>query len=413
MTGRSAEVRTLRGNLRKLPTAAWFLIAGAFVNRFASFGVVFLVLYLTRLGNSIERAGAVVAVWGAGEVLASLLGGHLADRVGRRSTIVLSMLASAAAMVAIAEIHSYAAIAPLSFVAGLSSEMYRPAGAALIADLVPEGQRVSAFAALRFAVNLAIAIGAAVAGFLANTSISWVFLSDAATSILFVVIALSALPGGRPVLRADDGAGDGYRQALRDRAFAVFLAASAIAAFVYFQQQSTLPLHVRASGLSNADFGLLLSLNGILVVAFELPLSGITMRLPARAMMALGFVLVGLGFGLTAVAHSLAPLMATVAVWTLGEMIGAPVGYAYVADVAPEHLRGRYQGLYGLCWSTGTVSGPAIGAALFARGPTSFWTICGLLGAVAAMLIWASRPAHRLATDRFPPAPIPGPGDKP
>ncbi|HJP65469.1 MAG TPA: MFS transporter [Actinomycetota bacterium] len=413
MSDAHAPVGTLRGNLRHLPRAAWFLIGGAFLNRFASFAVVFLVLYLTRLGTSIQNAGVAVAVWGAGEVLASVIGGHLADRVGRRDTIVLSMVASAAAMVVIAEVHSYAAIVPVAFVAGLSSEMYRPAGAALLADLVPAGQRVTAFAALRLAVNLSIAAGAAVAGFLANHAITWVFLSDAATSVLFVIVAVTTLPRGRRTAQADDTALRGYRNALRDRAFTLFLVASALAAFVYFQQQSTLPLHVRASGLSNADFGLLLSLNGILVVAFELPLSALTMRLPPRAMIALGFVLVGVGFGLTAVSHSLTALMATVAIWTLGEMIGAPIGYAYVADVAPENLRGRYQGLYGLCWSSGVVTGPAIGAMLFAWRPTSLWTICGLVGAVAALLVWSTRPGKARRRDLFPAAPHTGPGNKP
>jgi MFS family permease len=330
---RAAEPRTLRRNIRDLPTAAWFLIAGAFVNRFASFAVVFLVLYLTRLGSSISRAGIVVAVWGTGEVLASLAGGYLADLLGRRNTIVVSMLGSAAAMIALAEVHRFAAIVPVAFLAGLASETYRPAGGALVADLVPEGRGVTAFAVLRFAVNLAIAGGAAVAGFLANHSITWVFLSDAATSIVFAVVALAALPNGPRVAAAEADVG-GYRSALRDRAFAMFLLASVLVGFVYFQQQSTLPLHVRASGLSNADFGLLLSLNGVLIVLFELPLSSLTMRLPARPMIALGFLLVGLGFGLTAAAHTLPLLLLIVAVWTLGEMVGAPIGYAYVADIA-------------------------------------------------------------------------------
>ena len=76
---------------------------------------------------------------------------------------------------------------------------------------------------------------------------------------------------------------------------------------------------------------------------------------------------------MTAVATASLALLATVAIWTLGEMIGAPVGYAYVADIAPEHMRGRYQGLYGLCWASGTVTAPAIGAYLVAGNATAFW----------------------------------------
>jgi MFS family permease len=412
MSAGATEPSTLRRNVRDLPPAAWFLVAGAFVNRFASFAVVFLVLYLTRLGSSIARAGIVVAVWGTGEVLASLIGGYLADRLGRRNTIVLSMLGSAGAMIALAQVHRYWAIVPIAFLAGLASEMYRPAGGALMADLVPEGRRVTAFAVLRFAVNLSIAGGAAVAGFLANHSITWVFLSDAATSIVFAAVALAALPQGTRVHATEDGMG-GYRRALRDRAFAVFLLASLLAGFVYFQQQSTLPLHVRASGLSNSDFGLLLSLNGALVVLFELPLSSLTMRLPARSMIALGFLLVGLGFGLTSVAHTLPILLLTVAIWTLGEMVGAPVGYAYVADIAPEHARGRYQGLYGLCWASGTVTGPAIGATLFAWNPAVLWMVCGLTGLVSALLILQTRATGASVSAAIPGPEAAGPGLKP
>ena len=72
-------------------------------------------------------------------------------------------------------------------------------------------------------------------------------------------------------------------------------------------------------------------------------------------------------------------------------MIGAPVSDAFVADLAPEHLRGRYQGLYGLTWATGTVTGPAIGVWLFAQSPTALWATCGLVAAVSAVLVLGTR----------------------
>jgi MFS family permease len=411
VSGPAGTHLSLRQNIRELPSTAWVLIAGAFVNRFASFAVFYLVLFLTREGFSPTRAGLVVAVWGTGEVLASLVGGHLADRLGRRTTIAASMFASAAAVVAVAEVHAYGVLVPIAFLAGLATEMYRPAGGALVADVVPEAQRVTAFALLRFAVNLAIAGGAVVAAFLVSHSFVWVFYTDAATSVAFGVLALVALPQGARVRRSEETGHEGYRAALRDRAFAIFLASSILAAFVYFQQQAALPLHVRASGLADRDFGLLLALNGLLIVLFELPLSSWSMRRSRRSMVSLGFALVGVGFGLTAFAHSLTALFATVSVWTLGEMIGAPVGYAYVADIAPVTMRGRYQGLYGLCWSSGTVTAPAIGAYLVARAPSAFWMLCGVLGVASAALALAAGPAVssriRQVADRAPSGPGP------
>jgi MFS family permease len=103
-------------------------------------------------------------------------------------------------------------------------------------------------------------------------------------------------------------------------------------------------------------------------------------------MLAIGFLLIGLGFGLTGMAHSLATLALTVAIWTLGEMVSAPVAYAYVADIAPEHMRGRYQGLFFFSFSSGAILGPALGTFLFAHGEMAFWAICGGLGLVAALL---------------------------
>jgi MFS family permease len=404
--GRVGDRRTMRRNLRELPPSAWFLTGGAFVNRFASFAAFFLVLYLRKLGYGIGPAGIAVGAFGLGGMLGVALGGHLADRIGRKRTIALSMFGSAATMVVLSQIHAYPGLVAAAFLAGFAAEMYRPAGGALLADLVPEGQRISAFALLRFAVNLGFALGVAVAGFLADHSFVWVFLSDAATSVIFGVMALTLLPEGRRTTREEErAAGVGYRTILSNRAFLAFLVASVLVAFVYFQQQTTLPLHVRAHGLSNSDFGLLLSLNGLLVVLLELPLSSWTMHRPVRQMIAVGFLLVGLGFGLTAVADSFAPLAVTVVVWTLGEMIGAPVAYAYVADLAPGHMRGRYQALFELFWGAGTVLGPVLGTLAYAASPTMLWSLSALLGLVAALIVLSTRPT-RMRTEIITETPL-------
>jgi MFS family permease len=405
--------RTMRRNISELPPTAWFLIGGSFVNRFGSFVVPFLVLYLRSKGFSIAHAGAAVAAYGGGEVIAGGLGGYLADRIGRKHTIALSMFASAGAMLALSQVDTFGAVLVLAFVAGLVSEARRPASLALLTDVVPADRRVTVFAVTRLVENVAFAGGIALGGLLANHNFLWLFLGDAASSVVFGVVALTVLPQGRRVDRSEDRQAGGYPSMLADRGFLLFLAATMLLAFVYFQQQSTLPLHVRRSGLSNADFGLLLSLNGVLVVLFELPLSSLTMRRPARQMIGLGFVLVGLGFGLTAAAHSMPILAITVAIWTLGEMIGAPVSYAYVAEIAPEHMRGRYQGLYGVTFSSGAVFGPALGTVLYAHVETGFWVLCGGLGLAAALLVAAGRRPSRPPAGAVGPEPTDQAADPP
>jgi MFS family permease len=383
------ERRTMRRNIRELPRAAWILILGNFVNWFASFAIPFLALYLVSQGYGVAKAGTAVAAYGLGEILAGGLAGHLADRVGRRNTMAASMLGSAATILALYFAGGFVAILIVAFLAGLATEGWRPASRALMTDLIPEGQRVTAFAMVRLSGNLAFALGGALAGFLADRSFLWLFVMDAATSAAFAVVALVALPEGRRTAREEEAERGGYASILADRAFLVFLSAIALLVFVYYQAQTaTLPIHVtEVAHLRKADYGLLLALNGVLVVLFELPLSSWTMHRPAKPVIGAGFALIGLGFGLTAIARDLPMLMLTVAIWTFGEMISAPVAYAYVADIAPEHLRGRYQGLFGVFFGSGAVTGPAVGSFLFSQSVTGFWILCGLLGGLAALLV--------------------------
>lgn len=392
---------TLREGIRSLPGPVWILCAGTFVNRFGSFVAVFLVLYLRDRGYSIAEAGLVVSFYGVGNVIAAGVGGWTADRFGRRNALALSMFSSAATLLLLSQATPLPLIIVLTTLAGLTGEMYRPAAAALLTDLTPAGERIPAFALNRLAINLGFAAGPAVAGLLAERSFFLLFLGDALTSAAFGVIALTTLPEGVRVRRGEERRGEAVRTMLRDRAFLFFLMSSVLGAFVYFQSQTTFPLHVRASGLSDADYGLLISLNGLAIVLFELPLVAITQRFPYRPVLTLGSLLVGLGFALNAFANDLPELALTVLIWTLGEIIYAPVASAYVADIAPEHLRGRYQGAWGLTWGVAYVFAPALGAAIFAWSSDGLWLICGLLGVAAALLLLAARPprVHPAALD--------------
>ena len=400
-------VESLRANLRELPRTAWIICAGAFVNRFGSFVSVFLILYLTGEGDSAAEAGAAVGAYGVGHLAASAIGGYLTDRIGRRETIVLSMYSSAAAMLLLSQARGLGPITACVALVGLAGELYRPATSALLADLVPPHQRVAAFAVWRLAVNAGFALGPAAAGFLADRSFFWLFLGDAATSLVFGTVALLTLPGGAPQTAASHTPGGAVGPMLRDRAFVAFLIASTGITYIYLQSMSVLALHVRAEGLSTSDYGLLVSLNGLLIVFIELPVASVTQRLNARRVIAFGFFVTGLGFALTGFAGSMLPLAATVVVWTIGEVIDAPVSSAYVAALAPEHMRGRYMGAWGQTWSLGLILAPSVGARAFEASPDGAWLACGVVGAVAAAIMLLMGRDRRV--DPRPPLGAPGP----
>jgi MFS family permease len=361
------------------------------VNRFGGFVQFFLVLYVRSGGWSPAAAGGAVSAYGLGGLGSAVWGGVLADRFGRRNSIALSMVASAVATLALWRASSLAAILVLAAVAGLAGELYRPASTALLADVLEPDQRVLGFAVYRLAINAGTAAGPAIGGVVAERGFGPLFVADAATSLVFAAVALAALPHGVRVARHEERRGEATRTIVRDRTFLLFCAGTLAGALVYLQMTATLPLAVVDDGHGRAFYGFLIALNGALVLAIELPLVGLLRRLPPRGPMVVGQLLLGLGFALTGASPAALALAVSVIVWTMGEILFSPVSQAYLAELAPVTLRGRYAAAWGMTFAVASVAGPAAGTALYGWRPDALWLSCLGCGVVAALFVAAAR----------------------
>ena len=391
---------TLRENLRSLPPAAWVLFVGTFVNRLGTFVLPFITLYLTSRDFSVPQAGLAVAMYGIGGFGAQLVGGLLADRIGRRNAIGFSMLGAAALTLVLWQATTLIVIYPVMAVLAFVAELHRPAAQALITDMVPSEGRVAAFATFRLSINIGWACGLALGGLLADRSFDYLFVGDAATSAAFGVISLIALPHGTRTSRHEERHLAGAtRRILADRGFLLFLGSTLIGAAIYMQNVSTFALHVHDAGYSNAVYGTLQALNGAIVVFLELPIAAWTGRRSRTHMVALGSLLIGVAFASLSVATAVAAMVAMVFVWTLGEIIASPPASAFVADRSPEHTRGRYQASLGMMFALGGVIGPVIGTVVYARSPNALWIGCGVAGVISAGLA--------LAAGRYPTPALP------
>jgi MFS family permease len=375
--------------LKSMPRAAWILFAGTFVNRFGAFVMPFLALYMTKSGYSQLQAGAALTSYAAGHLFAAFLGGYLADRIGRRKTIAGSMFASGIFVLLLSQAWSLPTFIGFAFLAGLVTEMYRPAAGALLTDLVPPEKRIAAFTLYRLFINLGWALGLATAGFVAQYSYFWLFAGDAATALIFGVVALVALPHGLRSAKHESGWGIALKTMAHQRRYLYYLLATAMAALIYIQWSSTFPLHIKALGFKESTYGLICSLNGLLIVLFELPISAFVRRFDPRRVMATGFIFTGLGFGAIVFASpgGLLPLILAMAVFTLGEMVSLPSGIAYVSRLAPEHMRGRYMAANGMTWSLAFMIGPGLGMALLGSHAPVLWIGGAFLGVLAALFI--------------------------
>ena len=177
-----------------------WLLFGVFVNQLGAFVQVFLVLFLVDNGVGEGRAGLALGAYGAGSVLGALLGGRLADRLGRRTTMTLSMLCAAALTISISFLGSpelYPLLLLVVVADGAMTQAYRPAASAMLADLVPEDRLVMTFSMYRVALNTGAVIGPLVAAWLMTVSWDLLFWADGLTAIACALLARRFLPGRR------------------------------------------------------------------------------------------------------------------------------------------------------------------------------------------------------------------------
>lgn len=384
----------LHSRVGGLPRAFWALWAGSFVNRLGTMVEPFLAFYLTGVrGFSLTATGAVLALFGLGSVVSQMLGGVLADRLGRRATLTGGMVATAAAMLALGYVTTTPVVVGVVFVLGVTIDMYRPAAQALVADLVGPADRARAYGLLFWAINLGFAVAMVVGGTLSRAGFSWLFWVDALTCAVFAVLVWRAVPETR-VRRAERPPG-GFGDVLRDRVAVGSVLIVFGYGFVYLQAYSTLPLAMGRAGLPPQAYGLAIAVNGIAIVVIQpLTVSWLNRR-DASRVLAAGMGVVGLGFGLTALAGSTPAFAATVLVWTVGEVLFAAVSMAIVSDLAPPHLRGRYGGLYGTAFSVAALLGPIGGSWLLGIDTWLPWVTCAVLCMASGAGALAIAPAVR------------------
>lgn len=368
-----------------LPRTFWLLWAGTIVNRLGGFVIPFLALYLTGpRGLPVGQAALMVSLFGGGSFAASLVGGDLSDRLGRRPVMLLSFMVAPAAMLVVGLARSISLIAVATLVLGFFTDLYRPAVNAAVADIVPSADRPRAYGYIYWAVNLGAAVAPVAAGLLARTSYLLLFVGDALTTLLFGLIVWWGVRETRPAElegRPSLPVGERVRALWAEPVLLAFTGLALVFGTIYAQSHVTLPVDMAANGLSPEQYGLVIAINGALIVILGIPASNAARRWPRFGALAIAGLLLGIGFGLPAVVASFGGYALSVAIWTLGEIAGATVAPSVVADLAPIDKRGLYQGVFGAAWGLAFLTGPVLGGWIYqTRGPEALWGVCLIAG---------------------------------
>lgn len=382
--------------LRGLPSDVWLVCASTLVNRLGTMALPFLVLYLTQgRGWTPSEAGTAMMVYGAGALVTGPVAGRLADRLGHAQVLKASLWTSGVLLLLL----PFASVRPLLFALiflwAALTQAFWPSAMALLAGLAAPEQRKAVYALHRLAVNLGMAVGPALGGVIAHRSFTWVFWTDGLTTLAgAAVLTLFLRTRPAPLGHAEAAA---TASAWRDRRLAYLLLAFLPVLMVFFQIEGALPLWVtRDLGFDTRFFGLLFTLNTLLIVALEVALNLAMAHWPHGRQLLAGSLCYAAGFGLTGLVRTKAALLGTVAVWTFGEMILLPAMADAVATLSPPERRGEYMGLYSTTFAAGLALGPWLGVLAYARlGPAAVWTGCLFIAALGGLMLARFRTPSR------------------
>ena len=390
-------------DLHSFPRQFWILVVGTFVyTGAAALGFPFEGVYMSQtLHISLAWIGVVFGLVTLLVMPFQMLGGTLTDRFGRKSMMVVAATSATIWFLGFAASHLAWQVAILVAMEGMFGwPLFQTAANAMTADLIPERDRAEAFSILRTAMNVGVVGGPPIGGLALTLGASFreLFVAAAIGCIGFLVLVLVSIRETRPESARHpaehrDAAGrSGWGIVLSDRRFLLFCAVAVLPVFCFGLFGAMYSIFItRFLHVPTSTWSLLLALNALVVALLGYPLMRATRRADRMVLLAISSVFVAVGIGGTAFAHPGWQLYALVVVLSLGEVLLGPVAASVVSDLAPEAIRGRYNGAWTVVWNGGASLGPLFGgwamAAIGGRQTFGVVFFVGLLGAGLFLLL--------------------------
>lgn len=398
--------------LREMDRNVWIRFIGETLNGIAMMMLMpFFALYLKDKVDSLLQVGVIMALSPIAASFGSIIGGRIADIYGRKPIMIFSMTSNALLMLGFLFIEGFIPYAILSVFLGLSNSLFHPAASAMVADVTAPEKRTEAYGLLRMGHNIGAAIGPIMGASVVMLSKNLVFIIASSTMLFYALLVFVLIQETMPksANKEEDNekeSGVVWKIVLRDKALMIYLLAGIIISMGFSQTEGMLPFHfdneMKDIFGTNNPYPYLMALNGLLVVLFQFQISKWATDKPVGKTMLYGACLFGIGLffigwlpkwfgGLdTNATIILIMLLFVYAIYTLGEMIMSPVQMTFVANLAPEHLRGTYMGAASLQWITGNAFGPLLGGFLLDRLLGHFLFTILAIGCVVAGVVYIS-----------------------
>jgi len=386
-------LRNYVNNFRGFRREVWILALITFINRAGTMVLPFLSKYLKEnLHFTYGQVGWIMVSFGLGSMLGSWLGGKLTDKIGFYKIMVFSLFTSGILFFILQYITSFWGLCLGMFLIMTIADMFRPAMFVSLSVYAKPENRVRALSLVRLAVNLGFAAGPTLGGLIIlGMGYSGLFWVDGSTCIIAILIfVLMVKEKKRIPLAVGENPAIVIRKSIyKDKPFWLLLFTIFIIVMVFFQIFTTLPLyHHEKFGLTEFQTGMLLSLNGLLVFLFEMPIVSIVERknLNKIKIIAYGALCVSLGYYVLLLDFWVPILVISIIFLSFGEILAFPFSNAVALNRAPKGQEGEYMGLFTMSFSLAHIACSKTGLDIIAHfGYMSNWLFMGTLGMLAAI----------------------------
>lgn len=395
-TALSRYINNFKGFRREV----WILALITFINRAGTMVLPFLSKYLKEnLHFTYGEVGWIMVSFGVGSMLGSWLGGKLSDKIGFYKVMVFSLFTSGILFFVLQYITSFWGLCLGMFIIMTIADMFRPAMFVSLSVYAKPENRVRALSLVRLSVNLGFATGPVLGGLIIlGMGYQGLFWIDGSTCILAILIFAYFVKEKKKIMAHDDESTALLvpKSVFRDKPYWVFLFVSFTTAMLFFQIFTTLPLfHHEKFGLSEFETGLLLSLNGILIFMFEMPIVSIMERKQVNRMKIIfwGAFLISLSFYVLLMDAWVGILGISIIIVTFGEILSFPFSNAFAMGRAPRGQEGRYMALYTMSFSLAHIVSSKVGLEIIGVfGYATNWFLMGSFGVVAMLFnLWLQR----------------------
>jgi MFS family permease len=274
----------------------------------------------------------------------------------------------------------------------------RPPMNAIITDILPAEKRQAGFSLQYLGINMGVALGPIIAGFLFNNLLPMLFIGDAATSLIAVYLVWSNVKETMPestktaafTKQEEAEKGSTLNALLKRPQVLLFLLIYIPYCFVYTQHRFSLPLMVQSVFPENGSekFGFLMSINALTVLFFTVGVTSLTKKFRPIVNIIFAGLLYALGFGMIAVISNFYLFMMSTIIWTIGEILVVTNFGVYIADNSPSNFRATFSALGSFSWGAGGALGTALGGKYIQSfGITSIWPLTLIVSLVSTFLM--------------------------